>query len=350
MGRATVTNSTFAGDIAFSGGEIFNDATAIGGAVLAVTNSTFSANAASIGSGIANIDPAIAALKGSILSRNIHFPNCEGTITDKGYNISTDVCGFGSRRGANGRTIGDNIGPDLSFAGLQNNGGPTQTIALAPGSPAVGAIPYARCTDQGSPPVQITTDQRGYYRPFRPRGPCDIGAFQLNATPPVIFVVGITRIFPGVLNLDPGVGQCPVNGGFVGTFSFTAELTNESDSTLSGLGAQVVRLTGGNFLQTGNPTAGGKNAYQTIPLTLGPSAPTDEALTISPTLAPGSRTQVPFTVCLEQVEPFELSVDVLGTSSQAIAPRRGRRSFQFQLDPLESCRDDDPKHERECND
>ena len=63
--------------------------------------------------------------------------------------------------------------------GLQNNGGPTPTIALLPGSFAVDDIPVAACTDQSTPPVQITADQRGI---FRPQGQgCDIGAYELAA-------------------------------------------------------------------------------------------------------------------------------------------------------------------------
>ena len=53
----------------------------------------------------------------------------------------------------------------LSSDGLTNNGGPTETIALASGSPAIDAIPVADCTDQTVPiPKPITTDQRGMPR------------------------------------------------------------------------------------------------------------------------------------------------------------------------------------------
>ncbi len=62
---------------------------------------------------------------------------------------------------------------------LQNNGGPTQTHALLPGSPAINT---------GSPDCPPpATDQRGVARPQGAR--CDIGAFELrpeDSTPPVI--------------------------------------------------------------------------------------------------------------------------------------------------------------------
>jgi hypothetical protein len=74
--------------------------------------------------------------------------------------------------------IGDNVNPLLDPNGLQNNGGPTQTIALQPNSPAIAAIPIAhQCP---------ATDQRGDPRP-NPEGPataCDIGAFEYQGVVP----------------------------------------------------------------------------------------------------------------------------------------------------------------------
>jgi hypothetical protein len=51
----------------------------------------------------------------------------------------------------------------LDPKGLQNNGAPTQTLALLPTSPAVDAIPAASCTDINNNP--LTTDQRGIAHP-----------------------------------------------------------------------------------------------------------------------------------------------------------------------------------------
>jgi hypothetical protein len=68
----------------------------------------------------------------------------------------------------------------LDPQGLRSNGGPTQTIALLPTSPAVDAVPVANCTDANGKP--LTTDQRGVQRP-QGKG-CDIGAFELVQTTP----------------------------------------------------------------------------------------------------------------------------------------------------------------------
>jgi len=97
--------------------------------------------------------------------------NCAGTITDAGYNISDDsTCNFSATGSQN------NTNPGLSSAGLANNGGPTQTIALVAGSHAIDAIPLAACTDQIG--KRITTDQRGFPRPDGAESLCDIGAYE----------------------------------------------------------------------------------------------------------------------------------------------------------------------------
>ena len=67
---------------------------------------------------------------------------------------------------------------DPMLGQLASNGGPTQTIALLPGSPALGA--GGACTDPASVPANepLLTDQRLLPRPSG--GPCDIGAFQFQ--------------------------------------------------------------------------------------------------------------------------------------------------------------------------
>lgn len=80
--------------------------------------------------------------------------NCAGSTTDGGHNLS-----FGDASCPAGFTGGD---PKLGA--LQDNGGPTPTMALGPGS---AAIDHGAGCD--------TTDQRGV---LRPAGACDIGAYE----------------------------------------------------------------------------------------------------------------------------------------------------------------------------
>jgi predicted outer membrane repeat protein len=74
------------------------------------------------------------------------------------------------------------MNPDLDPRFLENNGGPTPTIALLPSSPAINAIAIGDCVDQNNNPVE--TDQRGFGRPD-PADPshCDIGAYEFGGRP-----------------------------------------------------------------------------------------------------------------------------------------------------------------------
>jgi len=182
---ASVVNSTFSGNRAgFGGGAI--DAGATGAprfTGLVVINSTLSGNNADSGGGIF-VQFSFVGVKNTILVTNnavncsVSGPESDAQLIDSGYNISDDsTCGFAKTGSANN---GDNVDPLLSPGGLADNGGPTQTIALQSGSPAIDAIPVADCTDQASPPNPITTDQRGFPRPDAKEQVCDIGAYEFQ--------------------------------------------------------------------------------------------------------------------------------------------------------------------------
>jgi hypothetical protein len=73
--------------------------------------------------------------------------------------------------------------PDLKInPALSNNGGPTQTLELLQGSPAIDAVPGEACsiavTDVSGHTVTITADQRGDLRPDGSEKMCDIGAYE----------------------------------------------------------------------------------------------------------------------------------------------------------------------------
>ena len=128
-GSVTITNSTLAGNSSTSyGGAIFST----GGTQLSVSNSTIAGNIVPFQWG--GINAPSATLTNTILAGNSHEQCGVGTLTNGGYNISDDgTCGFGSSTGASGQTLGDNVNPLLDPNGLQDNGGPTQTIALRAG-------------------------------------------------------------------------------------------------------------------------------------------------------------------------------------------------------------------------
>jgi hypothetical protein len=74
--------------------------------------------------------------------------------------------------GVNGNIVGGNGNPVINplLGPLQNNGGPTQTMALLAGSPAIGHANNAKAP---------ATDQRGFTRLDLASETTDIGAFEL---------------------------------------------------------------------------------------------------------------------------------------------------------------------------
>jgi hypothetical protein len=170
-GRLTINSSTISGNYALGclhgwGGGILNYGTAT------INNSTISGNSASYlgqGGGIWSYSGSQAALQNSIVANNV-AGNRSGNVTSYGYNLSSDgTCSFGNS--------GDLNDHDPRLGPLQNNGGPTQTMALTSGSPAIDAGNPSGCTDgQGQ---LLKTDQRGQPRPDNEdTGGCDMEAFE----------------------------------------------------------------------------------------------------------------------------------------------------------------------------
>ncbi len=162
---AFITNSTYSGNrAAMIGGAIESPS----GSTLTISSSTLSGNSASTGGGISSY-LAPVTLQNTIVANNTGG-NCNGTMTSNGYNLSgDDTCSF------NGPGDINNLNPILGP--LANNGGPTQTLALLSGGPAIDAGNPSGCSDgQGH---LLKTDQRGAPRPENEDTiGCDIGAFE----------------------------------------------------------------------------------------------------------------------------------------------------------------------------
>ena len=176
FGTVTVTNSTFSDNSASNaGGGIYNN----GGTV---TNCTFSGNSAAPGKGggIANV--GTLTVTNTIVANSTSGGNCAGSVTDGGHNLDDGTtCGF-TGTGCTG-TSGSSFcstNPQLDPAGLANNGGTTQTIALEPESPAINAGDETICA---APPVKHL-DQRGAIRPGTGAANCSIGAYEYSSVNP----------------------------------------------------------------------------------------------------------------------------------------------------------------------
>jgi hypothetical protein len=152
----TVTNSTFSQNFAnlagpSGGGAIYNYGE-FGSATLTVYKSTFTGNSSYQGaavfndaySGNATVTIGDTILNGGELGANLD--DWSGSVSSLGYNLSNDNgSGFLT-------ATGDQINIDPMLGPLQDNGGPTFTHALLPGSPAI---------DAGKNFAAGATDQRG---------------------------------------------------------------------------------------------------------------------------------------------------------------------------------------------
>jgi len=171
LGPLIISNSTLSGNSAFGSGSRGGGIDNAG--ALRINNGTLSGNSAGSGGGIYSI-PNGAALQNSIVANSPSGGNCSGTtkpfITSNGYNLSSDnTCNF--------HNTGDLNNTNLLLGTLGNYGGPTQTIPLLSGSPAIDAGNPSGCTDGLG--HLLKTDQRGKPRHDAEdtRG-CDIGAYE----------------------------------------------------------------------------------------------------------------------------------------------------------------------------
>jgi hypothetical protein len=171
-GELTLTNTTLSGNAGNTsgGGGVYTVGTAN------ITNCTLASNS-TVGSGGGIFNAGTFNIRSSIVALNqasSSDPDVSGAFASQGFNLigKTDgSTGFTAVTDQTG-TTGSPLDPKLDPAGLQDNGGPTKTIALLSNSPAI---------DKGDDsvlgsPLSLTTDQRGYPRKIGAH--VDVGAFE----------------------------------------------------------------------------------------------------------------------------------------------------------------------------
>jgi hypothetical protein len=204
-GTLTVTNSTLTGNVAGRGGGISSEGRPYN--TLIISNSTVSGNSApEYGGGGIWISLTALTARNTILAGNTAptSPDLAGSLTSSGFNL------IGNSQGASGFAETDLLNVDARLGSLRDNGGPTQTMALMVGSPALNA---------GDPAQLGVADQRGVVR----SGGVNIGAYQASASALLLSAPGTvtagTAFDITVMAVDP-FGQTAV--GYAGTVHFVA--------------------------------------------------------------------------------------------------------------------------------
>jgi parallel beta-helix repeat protein len=245
LGDSTIVGNDV-GDTGYGGGLNYYGGTAV------VNNTIVAQNTKvyPLGPGVAN-DMAFYELS---------YDDPGGISSDSSNNL-IGTGGSGSlTNGVNGNQVGV-ADPGLDPNGLQDNGGPTETIALEPGSPAIDAGSNALAVDANGNPLQY--DQRGPGYPRIVNGIVDIGAFEFqgNSNPvPVLnsispSLIGVSYASPITLTVDGSgfISQSVVD------WNGTALATSDVSSTelTATIPASDFTSVGNASITVTNPAPGG---------------------------------------------------------------------------------------------
>jgi hypothetical protein len=278
-GKLSLNNSTIADNSAYGGSSTYG-CTAygcggtpagnglggglyVGGGTVAIDHSTIAGNAATSygspstansGGGIYNA--ASLQMHDTILADNSADAGSDlnGSVTSLGYNL------IGSSSGGSSFAATDLLNVDPLLGQLQNNGGPTQTMALPAGSPAVNAGDPADNTNPNTPAY----DQRGPGFPRIFNGQIDIGAFELRSD---LVVSGFPNTYAAGATTDNGFtvtahnADGSIDTGYTGTVTLSS-----TDSTAAFFDAATGQslLSGGSYTFTFTPGDNGTHQFTAV--------------------------------------------------------------------------------------
>ena len=245
-GQLTLINTTISGNSATNGGGIFSEGfvespylpnNPYPSAQLTLENVTVAGNSATLGAGVYNHWSSGLTLDNTIIADN-NGPQ----VTDDDGGLSAYGTGYAATIAVQGSNLVEGglqgfsqvLSDDPNLGPLHDNGGPTQTMALLPSSPAINA------GDNASIPAGVTTDQRGFSRISG--GAVDLGAYEVQQT-----TLDPATLADGTYGANYRQTITATEQGYQGPFTFTV-----TGGTLpSGLNLS----TGGSL--AGTPTAAG---------------------------------------------------------------------------------------------
>jgi hypothetical protein len=181
-GRLTLNNTTVSGN--YSGG-IYNEYRA----TLTLNNATVSGNSATFsGGGIYNNGGTLTT-RNTLLAGNTApgAPDLWGSLGSRGHNLIGNTSGGSGFHETDLLDVAPLLGP------LQDNGGPTLTHALLPGSPAI---------DAGDNTDAPEWDQRGEGFPRLVNDVIDVGAFEVQVGPATWFWLDAPAAVPSGATFD----------------------------------------------------------------------------------------------------------------------------------------------------
>jgi len=272
--QLTVTNVTITGNTStYNGAGIYNWS----GGLTTITSTTIAGNSTTLAGGGVYSSSATTTLRSTIVANNTagSSVNCgkygTGVIADGGYNLDSGTsCAFSSANNSLSNT-------DPLLGPLADNSGPTQTMALLTGSPAIDQIPI----NTNGCGTTITADQRGVTRPQGTS--CDIGAFELSATPQADLAVTVSG------SPDPVVAGSDLTYTIIVTNNGPSDASSVSLSDTLSSGTTFVSLTqntGPTWTCTGGATVtctiaslpNGASATFTLQVRVAPSVPDGSTL------------------------------------------------------------------------
>ena len=231
---AALTNCTLSGNTANGGGGVYNEGT------VSLTSCTVADNSGGAKGGGGVFSAGATTLTNTIVAAN---KSGSGAASDIGGGITVsgtyNLIGTGGSGGLTNGVSGNIVGvANPGLASLAFYGGPTQTMALSPGSPAIG---------KGTPVTGVPTDQRG----FPLDSPVDIGAFQVDSKPLVVNTIFEGSSVPkGALDLAAAVKLAALE---LGAHSITFDPTVFAKAQTIALSSGQLELsnTGGTQTITG---------------------------------------------------------------------------------------------------